>query len=537
VAKTVRANFDYIIVGGGTAGCVLANRLSADPANRVLLIEAGRKDTNPLIHVPAGFAKLTAGPYEWGFSSVPQRHCDDRTIPLAQGKVLGGGGSINAQVFTRGVADDYDVWAKELGCSGWSADEVQPYFLRSEGNARLAGPLHGTNGPVGVSDLANPHPLSRAFVQAGQEFGLPFNSDFNGETQFGVGYYQTTTKDGRRCSAAVGYVRPARRRPNLVVTTNALVARVVIEGKRATGVEVIHRDSSLTFRAEREVIVSGGAYNSPKILQLSGVGDPEQLSRVGIDVAQALPGVGKNVHDHCDLDIIYELNEYQSMDRLALVRPRTAVAGLEYLAFRQGPLASTVVEAGAFVRADDGRSDPDIQLHFLPAAGVEAGIGATRPGFGATLNSYFTRPRSRGTVFLRSRNPRDMPLIDPNFLADDYDVEKSIEGVRVSREIMAQPSMARHIKREHLAGGAVLSTKDDYVRFVRGHGRTSYHPVGGCSMGVSDDSVVSPTLAVHGLSGLRVVDSSVMPRIVSSNTQAPTVMIAEKAADMILASN
>jgi len=528
--------FDFIIAGGGTAGCVLAGRLTEDPSLRVLLVEAGRNDNHPLIHVPAGFAKLTSGPYDWGLSSTPQKHCDDRVIALAQGKVIGGGGSINAQVFTRGARQDYDAWSSQYGCEGWAAKDVEKYFLRSEGNVRLSAPYHGTDGPLGVSDLANPHPLTQAFVKAGQEYGLPYNSDFNGADQFGVGYYQTTTRNGRRCSAAVGYLKPARRRPNLTVLTGTQVARVTLNGNRATGVDLVVGDARIRHvRATREVIISSGAYNSPKLLMLSGIGDPEALEAAGVEVRHALPGVGRNLHDHCDLDIIYELNEYQSMDRFERVRPATAKAGLEYLAFRKGPLASTVVEGGAFSYGNPDEATPDLQFHFLPAAGVEAGVGGVRTGYGVTLNSYFVRPRSRGSVRLRSRNPLDAPLIDPNFLADDHDVEMSIEGVRQSRELMSQPSMVRHIKAEHLAGGAALETKDDYVRFVRAHGRTSYHPVGSCAMGVGDDAVVSSTLEVYGLTGLRVVDASVMPQIVSSNTQAPTVMIAEKAADLILA--
>lgn len=527
--------YDYVVAGGGTAGSVLAGRLSEDPEVRVLLLEAGRSDRHPLIHVPAGFAKLTAGPFQWGFTSVPQRHGNGRRIPLPQARVLGGGGSINAQVFTRGVPDDYDAWASTYGCEGWSADEIRPYFIRSEQNMRLSAPYHGTSGPLGVSDLADPHPLSRAFVQAGQEFGLPYNSDFNGADQWGIGFYQTTTRHGRRCSAAVAYLKPARKRPNLTVRTHATVARVLLSDGRATGIETIEKGATRRYTASREVIVSAGAYGSPQILQLSGIGDPEDLAAAGIETVHALPGVGKNLQDHCDLDIIYELNTYQSLDRLGLVRPATAIAGMQYLAFRSGPLASTVVEAGGFSYANSDENTPDLQFHFLPAAGVEAGIAAVQPGFGATLNSYFLRPRSRGTVRAASRNPLDAPLIDPNYLADDYDLEMGVAGLQQSREIMSQPSMAPLVKAEHLAGGEKLATKDDYVRYVRAYGRTSYHPVGTCRMGTGDDSVVSPRLTVHGIDGLRVVDSSVMPQIVSSNTQAPTVMIAEKAVDMIRA--
>jgi choline dehydrogenase len=530
---TVPDEFDYVVVGGGTAGCVLAARLSAGRDVSVLLLEAGRGDRNPLIHVPAGFARLTAGPFEWGFVSEPQEHCEGRRIPLAQGKVIGGGGSINAQVFTRGTPADYDAWANTYGCAGWSAADVKSYFLRSEGNQRLSAPDHGVDGPLGVSDQADPHPLTRAFVKAGQEFGLPYNSDFNGASQFGVGYYQTTTRGGRRCSAAVGYLAPARSRPNLTVLSRTHVARIRLEGKRAVGVDAIVDGGIRRIHARAEVILSAGAYNSPKLLMLSGIGDPGDLAEVGVEVRHALEGVGRNLHDHCDLDIVYELREYQSMDRLNRMRPATASAGLEYLLFRKGPLASTVVEGGAFTIGDPAQESPDLQFHFLPAAGVEAGIAGVRPGYGVTLNSYFTRPRSRGTVRLRSSDPLVPPRIDPNYLESDYDVEMSVEGVRQSREIMAQPSMARQIRAEHLASGAVLHTKDDYVSFVRRYGRTSYHPVGTCAMGVGDDSVVGLDLKVHGLEGLRVVDSSVMPRIVSSNTQAATVMIAEKGSDLV----
>ncbi|GAA4387307.1 GMC family oxidoreductase [Tsukamurella soli] len=528
-------DYDYVIAGGGTAGCVLAGRLTEDPSIRVLLLEAGGNDRHPFIHVPAGFAKLTSSKYDWGFQSVPQEHCDGRTIPLAQGKVLGGGGSINAQVFTRGAHEDYDDWAKTYGCDGWSFDDVRQYFVRSEANDRLSAPDHGVDGPLGVSDPVDPHPLSLAFVRAGQEFGLPFNGDFNGARQLGVGMYQTTTKNARRCSAAVAYVKPARKRPNLTVRTDVTVSRITLVGKRATGVEFITEHGVETARAGREVLVTAGAFGSPKLLQLSGIGHPDDLRAAGVEVRHALGGVGRNLHDHCDLDVIYELRDYQSLDRLNLVRPATARAGLEYAALRRGPLASTVVEAGAFSFGHAAADIPDLQFHFLPAAGVEAGVAAVRPGYGCTLNSYALRPESRGSVRIRSSDPLAMPLIDPNFLATDFDLESSIEGLRQSREIMAQPSMTRHITAEHLAGGRSVSSKDDYVAFVRAFGRTSYHPVGTCAMGVGDDAVVDPDLRVVGMSGLRVVDSSVMPRIVSSNTQAPTVMIAEKAVDLIRA--
>jgi len=526
-------SYDFLIIGGGTAGCVLAGRLTEDPTTSVLLIEAGRSDLHPFIHVPAGFAKLTTGPYQWGFTSAPQRSCGNRVIALPQGKVIGGGGSINAQVFTRGTPSDYDNWEKAYGAKGWSFADIQKYFLISEDNPRLSAPYHGTGGPMGISDIADPHPLSEAFVRSGQEWGLPYNSDFNGETQYGTGYYQTTTKNGRRCSTAIGYLNPARKRPNLTVLTGHLVSRIMLDGKRAVGVETLHKGTAEQFQATREVILSASAFVSPKILQLSGIGDPADLKPLGIDVKHSLVGVGKNLHDHCDLDIVYELHKYQSMDRLEKVRPATAVAGLQYLAFRSGPLASTVVEAGAFTRSSSDVSEPDLQFHFLPAAGVEAGIEAVRPGFGATLNTYMVRPLSRGTVKAASTDPTVQPIIDPNFLADDYDVEISAAAVKQCREIMAQQSMTKHVKKEHLAGQSDLRTKDDYIKFVKAYGRTSYHPVGSCAMGTTDQSVVDADLRVHGMEGLRVIDASIMPSIVSSNTQAPTVMIAEKAVDLI----
>jgi choline dehydrogenase len=370
-------------------------------------------------------------------------------------------------------------------------------------------------------------------VQAGQEFGLPYNRDFNGAEQLGVGFYQTTTRNGRRCSAAVAYLKPARKRSNLTVRVNVTVSKVVIKNGRAVGVQAIEGGVVRSYSAWREVIVASGAFGSPKLLQLSGIGDPADLAAAGIDVLHALPGVGKNLQDHLDLDIIYELTEDHSLDRFNRVRPATVLAGLEYLAFRSGPFASNLVEAGGFSRANKEEKTPDLQFHFLPAARSEPGITSLRPGFGATLNSYFLRPRSRGTVRIASSDPTVPPLIDPNFLADDYDLEMTIAGVQQSRQIMEQSSMDAFIRKEHIGDGSPVTTRDQYVNFVRSYGRTSYHPVGTCAMGTTDDSVVSPRLKVYGLEGLRVVDSSIMPRLISANTQAPTIMIAEKAVDMI----
>ena len=464
------AAYDYVIAGGGTGGSVLAGRLSEDPSIRVLLLESGRSDRHPFIHMPAGFPRLKGGPYQWAYNSVPQKHSNGRSIPLPQGRGLGGGGSINSQVFTRGVDEDYDRWVADYGCEGWSAAEVSRYFVRSEGNSRLSGPHHGTQGPLGVSDPRRPHTLSAAFVQAGQEFGLPFNSDFNGAEQHGVGFYQTTTRNGRRCSAAVAYLKPARKRRNLTVRVNVTVSKMVIRNGRAVGVQAVEDGVARVYGARREVIVASGAFGSPKLLQLSGIGDPADLAAAGIDVLHALTGVGKNLQDHLDLDIIYELTDDHSLDRFNRVRPATVLAGLEYLAFRSGPFASNLVEAGGFSYANKDEKTPDLQFHFLPAARSEPGIASLQPGFGMTLNSYFLRPRSRGTVRAASSDPTQAPLIDPNFLADDYDLEMTIAGVQQSRQIMEQTSIAAFIKREHIGDGSRVMTRDEYVKFVRSYG-------------------------------------------------------------------
>ena len=528
-------SYDYVIVGGGTAGCVLAARLSENPDVSVLLIEAGKRDRHPLIHIPAGFAKLTAGPYEWGFSTAPQQHCEDRTIPYAQGKVLGGGGSINAQVFTRGAPQDYDRWSQQHGCSGWSFAEVQQYFVRSEGNARLGGPWHGTDGPLGVSDFPDLHPLTVAFIEAGKQAGIPETDDFNGESQHGVGAYQITNRDRKRCSAATGYLKPVEHRPNLTVELHSHVRRLILDGNRVVGVETEAGGRTSTHRADREVLMTAGAINTPKILLLSGIGDPAALGDLGIDTLVKSPYVGRNLQDHCDLDVVYSLKDKISVDRLLRFGPGSVIAFVRYAAGRRGPLTSTVVEGGAFTYGDSSAPTPDLQFHFLPAAGAEAGVTATRPGYGCTLNTYFVRPHSRGSVRLASADPAAPPRIDPNYLAEDYDVEVSIEGVRQMREIMTQPAFSRYIEGEHHPGASYGSTKDELIRYARDFGRTAYHPVGTCAMGSGDRSVCSADLKVRGVEGLRVCDASVMPDLVSSNTQAATVMIAEKASDLIRA--
>ena len=523
---------DYIVVGAGSAGCVLAARLSEDPDVTVTLLESGPKDDNVYIHLPVGFFKMTAGPLIWGYETAPAREIGGRTMVYPQARVLGGGSSINAQVFTRGCPEDYDGWAQDDGCTGWSYDEVLPYFRRSEGNDTFAGPHHGTDGPLGVS-AGTPHPLSRAFVRAAQEAGLPFNADFNGGKQEGAGFYQSTTRNGRRCSAAVGYLRPALSRPNLTVRTGIHVERITLEKGRATGVSIIESGRQIHLAADREVIVTAGAIGSPKLLMLSGIGPAVHLTSVGIPVAHDLPGVGGNLQDHMDVDVLAELSGPYSFDRYKKKRWQ-ALAGLEYMLFRRGPVASNIVEAGAFWWGEAREPTPNIQFHFLPGAGVEEGIGSVPGGYGCTLNSYPVRPRSRGTVRLRTAKSGDHPLIDPNPYADPYDRELAIDGILISREILSQPAFASLIRAEHLPGSKVR-TREDALAFAREHGRSAYHPVGTCRMGAPDDAdaVVDPHLRARGIEGLRICDSSVMPRLVSSNTNAATIMIAEKAADMI----
>ena len=526
------AEYDFIIVGGGSAGCALAARLSEDPDVSVLLLEAGPEDKSRYIHWPVGFYKMTAGPLTWGLKTAPQTHCHDREIVYAQARVLGGGGSINAEVYTRGCPEDYDAWASEFGCTGWSFEEVRPYFVRSEDNDTLAGDLHGIGGPLGVT-TPTPQPLTRAFVQACQQLGMPYNPDYNGPRQEGAGAYQITVRGARRCSAAVGYLRPALSRPNLSLRTGTEIARVVVENGRATSVEVTTTGGGReVIRATREVIVTAGAIGSPKLMLLSGIGPADHLRAHGIAVVADLPGVGQNLHDHFGVDIVYELSGPFSFDKYA--KPHfMALAGLEYALFKTGPVASNIVEGGAFWYADRAAPTPDLQFHFLVGAGVEAGVPKVGSGSGCTLNSYTVRPRARGSVTLRSADPADKPIVDPNFLGDPYDVRTSAEGVRLSREILGQPAMARYVSKEHFPGPEVR-TQADLEAYARRYGRTSYHPVGSCRMGVDAMAVVDPELRVRGVEALRICDSSVMPRLVSSNTNAPSIMIGEKAADLIL---
>jgi choline dehydrogenase-like flavoprotein len=529
--------YDYIIAGGGAAGCVLAARLSEAGAS-VLLLEAGYPDSHPFIHIPAGFTKLSGPRVNWGFRTVPQKHLNNRDMWYPQGKTLGGGSSINAMIYTRGHRTDYDRWA-EGGADGWSYEDVLPYFRKAEANARFSNAYHGVDGPLAVSDPISPLKISGAFIKAAQETGIPYNADFNGAEQEGVGYHQTTTRDGRRGSAAVSYLRPALKRPglkqkDLTVVTRAQVGRIIVEKGRAVALDYRTDMSADVVRVHAgiEIIVTSGAIGSPKLLMLSGIGPADHLRQHGVPVVADIAGVGENLQDHLDCYTVYDCNgphSYYGVDQ----HVRQAWWGLQYLLFRNGPVTTNIVEAGAFVKADPASVIPDTQLHFLPAYVVDHGMMRI-PGYGVCLYTNGLRPKSRGTVRLRDADPASHPLIDPNYLSEPDDMRLAVAGLKLAREIMSAPSMRGYIKTERMPGPQAR-TDQELEAYIRQWAKTDYHPVGTCKMGTDALAVVDPQLRVRGIEGLRVCDSSVMPLEIGANTNAPTIMIAEKASDLILA--
>ncbi len=522
--------FDYIIIGAGSAGCVLANRLSEDPNCRVLLLEAGGRDWHPFIHMPAGLAKIAGiKSINWDYDTAPEPQLDGRTVWWPRGKVLGGSSSINAMCYIRGVARDYDDWAAQ-GATGWNWDNVLPYFKRSEGNTRGADAWHGADGPLTVSDLRHVNPLTQVFIDAAGQAGLPHNPDFNGPTQLGAGLYQVTQRDGARCSTAVAYLNPARTRPNLTIQTGALVERVTFAAKRASGVQYSLRGAPMQALASREVILCGGTINSAQLLMLSGIGNPDELRTHGIAVVADSAGVGANLQDHLDVCTLQHETRRTSYDRANELK----MAFDYFLRGHRGPGSSNIAEGAGFVRsnlASDERAD--IQLHFIPAMIDDHGRNRL-PGDGYTMHACHLRPRSRGRLSLTSSKPGDKPRIEANYLTDPdgFDLKMMVECARISLEIFAQPAFDAY--RGALIHPAQQPRSDaDLVAFVRAQAQTVYHPVGTCRMGDDPDSVVDAQLRVRGVDGLRVVDASVMPTLPSGNTNAPTIMIAERAADLI----
>jgi choline dehydrogenase-like flavoprotein len=532
--------YDYLIVGAGSAGCVLASRLSEDPTVRVGLIEAGPPDTSVLIHCPAGLALLAqTRSANWGFETVPQPGLNGRRGYQPRGKVLGGSSSVNAMIYARGHRADYDGWAAE-GNPGWSFDEVLPYFKRAEHNERGADAFHGTGGPLNVADLRSPGRWRERFVQAGVEAGYPHNPDFNNAEQEGFGPYQVTHRNGERFSAAKAYLTPHLGRPNLEVLTGAQVLRVRFEGRRAVGVDVRIGGAERALSARREVLLSAGALQSPQLLMLSGVGPGAHLQALGIPVLHDLPGVGRHLHDH--IDVVQVVEGVQSHDQrelfgLSLAGAVRALRGVfEWQQHRTGMLTTNFGEGGAFIRSTPDEPIPDLQLHFVVGKLVDHGR-KTVFGHGYSCHVCVLRPRSRGSVQLASADPLAAPLIDPAFLREDDDTHRLVRGFKLMRQILAQAALAQHGGRE-VAASAAAQTDAQTEAYIRQHADTIYHPVGTCRMGPAESaasgrSVVDAELRVHGLRGLRVVDASVMPQIVGGNTNAPTIMIAEKAADLI----
>lgn len=522
--------YDYIIIGGGSAGCVLAGRLSENPSAKVLLLEAGGSDRHPFYHLPAGFAKMTKGIGSWGWDTTPQRHMQNKVFRYTQGKVIGGGSAINAQIYTRGNAQDYDDWA-QMGCSGWGYGDVLPYFRKSEDNDTFDNEYHGKGGPLGVSQPAAPLPVCNAYFEAAAALGIPRNMDINGEKQDGTCYYQLTQRNTRRSSAAMAYLASSKHRKNLTIKLGAQVRRLTIEKGRATGVEMM---DGIRFEAANEVLLSGGAIGSPRLLQLSGIGPADGLAELGIDVIYDQPQVGENLQDHLDLYCISELKGPFSYDRYA--KPHwAALAGLQYVFARKGPVASSLFETGGFWYADEHARSPDLQFHLGLGTGIEHGV-ASMPQGGITLNSCYLRPRSRGSVRLASADPAKTPLIDPNYLADPMDRDMTIHGLKLAQDILAQKEMSDFILAERLPGPDV-KTDEDYFNFICEHSKTSHHCAGTCRMGVDDGAVVDPRLRFNGIERLRVVDNAIMPTVISSNTNAAAIMIGEKAADMIKQEN
>lgn len=517
--------YDYIIVGGGTAGCALANRLSANPAIRVLLLEAGDRDTRPEIRIPAAFSKLFRTEADWAYETVPQPGLSNRQLYWPRGKVLGGSSAINAMIYIRGHQADYDGWAAQ-GCHGWGYADVLPYFKRSEDNARGADPYHGVGGPLRIEDPRDPSLLSRLFIEGAARVGIGETPDFNGATQEGAGLYQLNQRGGRRQSAAAAFIRPVLGRENLTVETNSFVTRIRFDGLRASGVQVLQDGLERRIDTDGEVILCGGSINSPQLLMLSGIGPADHLREKGIQVLADRPEVGQNLQDHLIVGLRYRT---RTVPTLLAAESMSSIA--RYVLFRRGMLTSNIAEAGAFVTTRPGPT-PDLQFHVAPVLFEAHGAKPpTEDGF--SLGPTLVRTATRGQITLHSASPYEHPAINPNYLDDPGDVATLVEGLKMAREI-AEGSTYDAVRGEQLAPAPGLRSDAELAQYVRDSAETLYHPVGTCRMGADKNAVVDLALRVNGVEGLRVVDASIMPSIVNGNTNAPTLMIAEKAADLIL---
>ncbi len=531
------ATFDYVIVGAGSAGCVLANRLSADARHTVLLLEAGPRDTYPWIHIPIGYAKTMFHPIvNWGFYTEPEPTMNGRKVYWPRGRTLGGSSAINGLIAIRGQAEDYDAWAA-AGNAGWSYADVLPWFRKLEHNVRGASEFHGADGPLWASDIETPHPLIEAMIAGAHEIGIQRNDDFNGAVQEGAGYYQLTTRRGFRCSTAVAYLRPAKDRANLRVETGAHATGVTLDGKRATGVTYRQGGEQRVARARREVILAAGALQSPQLLQLSGIGPPDVLRSFGIAVRHALPGVGENLQDHLQARVIFRCTQpVTTNDALRTLRGKLSI-GLDYILRRSGPMAIGINQGGIFARAMPTATRPDVQFHCGTLSSDMAGSPVhTFSGF--TMSVCQLRPSSRGTVRIKSPDPLDPPAMQPNYLSTAEDRTTIVAAIRLARKLAATRAMQSFVESEYRPG-AEAADDDALLEFAKNTGGTIFHPSGTTRMGAAGDAlaVVDPELRVHGIDALRVVDCGVMPTLVSGNTNVPVVMIAEKASATILASN
>ncbi len=527
--------FDYIVTGAGSAGCVVAARLSENGRYRVLLLEAGPPDTNIWIHIPLGFARTYVNPkVNWKFETAPQPQLNNRQLYLPRGKTLGGSSSINGMVYIRGNHRDYDEW-RQRGCVGWDWDSVLPYFKKAENQARGADDFHGTGGPLHVSDQPARFELAEAALEACVQAGIPRNPDFNGKDQEGCGYYQTTTSNRRRWSAARAYLEPAKQRQNLVIRTGAHATKVLIENNRAVGVEFQTPQGRETARCRGEVIVSGGAFGSPQLLQLSGVGPAEHLREMGIEVVRDLPAVGANLHDHFNTNLNWRVSKPITLNDLERSWPKKIAAAARYALFRSGPMASNGIHAGVFTRSDPRLERPDLQINIFEWSTKERNkdrvVPHDFPGF--TLMPVHLRPEGRGTVRLNSADPLAPPKVLFDYLRTDYDVQALLAAIHLCRRIAAQPALKPYIVEEITPGAAVTEDKP-LIDFIRATGVSNQHPTSSCAMGTGVNTAVDPRLRVHGIDGLRVADASVMPVVVGGNTNAPTIMIGEKVSAMIL---